>query len=890
MIKHILYLFLVLCSSTLLIAQNNAIFNGGTADGYNRSCFTQSSNLNVTMSKGGSGDGFSKDCYTQISNLNPSLSKGGSGDGYAKDCYTQSPVLTVNFSGGSNDGYAKDCYTQASNLNAIFSGGVGGDGQLNGCANEPLGCYLTINLGNDTTFCDGQTLTLDAGSFPGGATYLWQDGSTAQTFLVDTSGTYYVFVTDTAGCTGIDSISITVNPNVTPTFIAVSPICSGGSLSALPTTSNNSITGTWSPALDNTTTTTYTFTPTAGLCAITTTMTITVNPNITPAFTAVSPICSGATLAALPTTSNNGITGTWSPGINNTATTIYTFTPSVGQCAITTTITITVNPIVTTNLSNETVCQGDSVLIFGNYQTVAGNYYDTLIASTGCDSILVKQLIVNPIYNQNLGIVTICQGDSALILGNYQTVAGTYFDTLTSINGCDSIVSQTLNVSPSHNVNLNNDTAFCAGNSLLLDAGVGASSYQWINGVGFPYNQQTFSVSSTGTYYVVTTLGACTTSDTINITVNPIITTNLTNEVVCQGDSALIFGNYQTVAGNYYDTLTASTGCDSILVKQLIVNPTYNQNLGTVTICQGDSALILGNYQTVAGTYFVTLTSINGCDSIVSQTLNVSPTYIINTNATICEGDSILLGGIYQTVAGVYNDTLASVNGCDSLTITTLMVNPIAQDTIAPVIICQGDSALMFGAYQSVAGTYQGFYSGINTCDSIVSQELIVNPLPIINLGMDTSLCENDSIYLDAGINLESYVWNNGDTSQVILVDAATLSIGSYIYSVQGTDSNGCTSVDSITIQITVCVGIEEEQSDNLFYNLFPNPTKGEVTLTSNKTIIGIEIFNVIGEKVMNEQVMRNSYQFNIEKLVKGVYFVKIAYEKENRVTRLVLN
>src|SRR3989442_15790788 len=85
---------------------------------------------------------------------------------------------------------------------------------------------------------------------------------------------------------------------------------------------------------------TYTFTPTAGQCATTATMTITVNANVTPTFTQVAAICSGATLTALPTTSLNGITGTWSPALNNTATTLYTFTPTAGQCATTATMTI----------------------------------------------------------------------------------------------------------------------------------------------------------------------------------------------------------------------------------------------------------------------------------------------------------------------------------------------------------------------------------------------------------------------------------------------------------------------------------------------------------------------------------------------------------------------
>jgi hypothetical protein len=129
---------------------------------------------------------------------------------------------------------------------------------------------------------------------------------------------------------------------------------------ALPTSSTNvpPITGTWSPAISNTATTTYTFTPTAGLCASPTNLTITITPNVTPTFASVGPYCSGATIPALPTTSNEGITGTWSPAISNTATGTYTFTPTVGQCATTTTLTITITPLNTagTPSSNPTLC------------------------------------------------------------------------------------------------------------------------------------------------------------------------------------------------------------------------------------------------------------------------------------------------------------------------------------------------------------------------------------------------------------------------------------------------------------------------------------------------------------------------------------------------------
>ena len=76
-------------------------------------------------------------------------------------------------------------------------------------------------------------------------------------------------------------------------------------------------------------------------------MTITITDQITPTFTHFGPFCIGATIPDLPTTSINGITGTWGPAINNTATTLYTFTPSSGLCATTATMTIAINDQIT---------------------------------------------------------------------------------------------------------------------------------------------------------------------------------------------------------------------------------------------------------------------------------------------------------------------------------------------------------------------------------------------------------------------------------------------------------------------------------------------------------------------------------------------------------------
>ena len=113
--------------------------------------------------------------------------------------------------------------------------------------------------------------------------------------------------------------------------------------------------GAWSPAINNTSTTEYTFTPNPGLsCVPSTTMTITVLAQTIPNFTQVAPVCIGDFISPLPQTSNNGITGTWTPSLNNLETTTYIFTSEAGQCADSTTMTIIVNTIsaLTINATN----------------------------------------------------------------------------------------------------------------------------------------------------------------------------------------------------------------------------------------------------------------------------------------------------------------------------------------------------------------------------------------------------------------------------------------------------------------------------------------------------------------------------------------------------------
>lgn len=70
-------------------------------------------------------------------------------------------------------------------------------------------------LGNDTSICAGQTITLTPGNF---ASYQWQDLSAAPSFTVRQTGIYRVTVTNAAGCTGSASISVVVAANCQDIF------------------------------------------------------------------------------------------------------------------------------------------------------------------------------------------------------------------------------------------------------------------------------------------------------------------------------------------------------------------------------------------------------------------------------------------------------------------------------------------------------------------------------------------------------------------------------------------------------------------------------------------------------------------------------------------------
>jgi len=248
-------------------------------------------------------------------------------------------------------------------------------------------------------------------------------------------------------------------------------------------------------------------------------------------------------------------------------------------------------------------------------------------------------------------------------------------------------------------------TSQCSGNSnpavLYTVAPVyPGTAYTWsYTGSGITINPitpgvaaVTFGPNATSGSLRVTASNGCATSPLAfrNVIVNPTYSINDTI-TICPGDSALIFGVWRSAPGNYSLTLTTVAGCDSALNINLRVGNVYNLN-NTLSLCSGDSAFIGGGWQTIPGTYTDNFQSVTGCDSTVNTTLTVFPSFTSNNQLSICQGDSIFLQGDWQTTSGIYTESYLSINGCDSIINNILTVDPL------PVVTCTLDSVVCIPA------------------------------------------------------------------------------------------------------------------------------------------------------------------------------------------------
>ncbi len=185
-------------------------------------------------------------------------------------------------------------------------------------------------------------------------------------------------------------------------------------------------------------------------------------PSVTPTFTAVPTICEGDVLTALPTNSNNGVTGTWMPALDNTVTTIYTFTPAATECAVPVGLTITVNAKPADDITNATICSGETYNWVANGTDYTTNQTGLTITNAGCSANQVLNLTVTPKPADDITNATICSGETY----NWATNGTDYTTNQTGLtitnDGCTANQVLNLTVTPKPADDITNAT-ICSG-------------------------------------------------------------------------------------------------------------------------------------------------------------------------------------------------------------------------------------------------------------------------------------------------------------------------------------------------------------------------------------------------------------------------------------------
>ena len=279
--------------------------------------------------------------------------------------------------------------------------------------------------------------------------------------------------------------------------------------------------------------------------------------------------------------------------------------------------------------------------------------------------------------------------------------------------------------------------------------------------------------SQTTTYSITVSdgVGSCTDSITIQVN-NPQINAG-SDLSVCEGETA---------------SLTA-TGADTYVWDNGIIN--------------GQAFL-----PTIEGYYTVVGTDTLGCSNTASVFLNLLQPTTSTISPISCDTYSAPDNVVYNN-SGQYTAIIQNTAGCDSTITINLTVNNSNSGTDTQTA-CDSYTWIDGNTYTISTNSPLFTLQNANGCDSIVTLNLTINKLQGLNAGNDITACEGDNITLTA-LGATTYSWTSGASNGVAFVPQ----VGSTIYTVIGTDDNGCTAMDSLSVLVEYCLEIPGGISPN---------------------------------------------------------------------------
>jgi len=416
--------------------------------------------------------------------------------------------------------------------------------------------------------------------------------------------------------------------------------------------------------------------------------------------------------------------------------------------------------------------------------------------------------------------LSICPGDSAFIQGQWTVTHGAYPQTLTGQNGCDSIHTVQLNQSPIHS---------------MVDVQRACDFFTWIDGVTYTQstNLPTLSYSN----------------------VNGCDSTFQLDLIIDHSDSVVEIrtacSNFTWIDGTTYTqstdqasiTLQNTSGCDSLVYLDLTIL-TEDSTIDLHASCTPFTWIDGNTYnQSIYGPS-MTLTNVQGCDSLVILNLTIDSSVTVTETIEACGSHSWIDGVTYFQSTFGPSVALMNINGCDSVVTLDLTVNPISS-VIDSHVACGHFTWVNGVTYtQSISGETLSLTSS-KGCDSTLILDLIIN-------NVDTGLIRNGQT-LYASPNADSWSWIDCNSGQLIVGanDSVYLPVsnGSYAAVVS---NNGC-------VDTTRCIDILDlivTRPHRALVKAYPNPFESTVQLDLPLMYddIHIEILNARGSRVMDIQ------------------------------------
>ena len=387
----------------------------------------------------------------------------------------------------------------------------------------------------------------------------------------------------------------------------------------------------------------------------------------------------------------------------------------------------------------------------------------------------------------------------------------------------------------------------------LSNANVSNPTVNIPNNTNLPITQ-TYTVSTT----LTTSPGVCPTTDQVVVTVNPSFISNLT-ETICDGSTYFFNGTPINSSGNYIDSLTTYSGCDSVVTLDIVFSNNPTVISPDLQICLGDSTLLIPS----GATSYTWSPTVNFVDNLGQMWVN-------------------------PTVTSNYVLQGTNLEGCIDLDTVIVVVNPLPniQLIVSDNSVCFGspvqfnasggdsyswtgqDLNMYIGDNQLINAVNSGMYVVIGTsvsgCTSSDSTFILVNPFPSISAIPESSeICFGEYVSFQI-LGADFYQWSNGQSSTIYTYQPLI----SESLTIIGTTTFGCTD----TTQVAVIVHPNPIADFILDRNLL---TSDDPTITisnlSSGNLVNLWDFGDGNQLVNNLNTIEYSYPFS-----EGDYLIKL--------------